>query len=203
MTTQSDSTAEIDLAALVGSRLCHDLISPIGAIGNGLELMELAGQDSEELSLIKASFEAASARIKFFRIAFGSANDGQIISAREIVDTLNTYFADSRATLNWVPTEDQPRSEVKCAYLALACLESAMPWGGQIEVRRATDAWVLHAKAERFKVDEGLWGLLRNGGDMNHLGGNSVHFGLLSQMARQDRRPISVNQGDQSLSIMV
>jgi histidine phosphotransferase ChpT len=63
-----------DLAALIGSRICHDLISPIGAIGNGVELllMEASGK-GPELSLISESVAAANARIRFFRVAFGAA----------------------------------------------------------------------------------------------------------------------------------
>ena len=58
------------LATLIGSRICHDLISPIGAINNGLELLELTGgAQGPEMDLISNSVEHAEARIKFFRIA--------------------------------------------------------------------------------------------------------------------------------------
>ena len=54
-------TQNADLAGLVGSRLCHDLISPIGAIGNGLELLELSGSaPTEEIALIRASVRPPS-----------------------------------------------------------------------------------------------------------------------------------------------
>jgi histidine phosphotransferase ChpT len=63
-----------EIAALIASRICHDLISPIGAIGNGMELMALSSgqeQSSPELDLISQSVENANARIRFFRIAYG------------------------------------------------------------------------------------------------------------------------------------
>ena len=68
---------ELDLAALISSRICHDLISPIGAINNGLELLGMSGQslDTPEMSLINESVQNASARIRFFRIAYGAASE--------------------------------------------------------------------------------------------------------------------------------
>ncbi|MEO0403208.1 MAG: histidine phosphotransferase, partial [Pseudomonadota bacterium] len=64
----------VNLAALIGSRICHDLISPIGAINNGLELLGMSDQrDGPEIDLISESVENASARIRFFRIAYGAA----------------------------------------------------------------------------------------------------------------------------------
>jgi histidine phosphotransferase ChpT len=82
-------TKGADLAALVGARICHDLISPIGAIGNGMELLALSGvPPSPELELIEDSLRNAMARVQFFRIAFGAAEAGQVVSRSEILDTL-------------------------------------------------------------------------------------------------------------------
>ena len=67
---------KLNIAALIGSRICHDLISPIGAINNGLELLEMTGTSSgPEMELISESVGNASARIRFFRIAYGAASD--------------------------------------------------------------------------------------------------------------------------------
>src|SRR5947209_14169827 len=67
----------LDLAALLCSRVCHDLISPTGAIVNGLEVLEENGNDEETktfaLDLIKKSARTASARLQFCRLAFGAA----------------------------------------------------------------------------------------------------------------------------------
>jgi histidine phosphotransferase ChpT len=196
--------ATLDLAGLVGSRLCHDLISPVGAIGNGLELLELSGvAPSEEMHLIRASVEAATARISFFRIAFGATKGTQSMSPKEIKTVLDATYRDSRITLVWDTPDSQPRSEVRLAFLALACLETAMPWGGTIEVRRTHDAWVLHARAERLKIDSGLWDLLRRGSAEAEITGGTVQFGLLAQSAQAGRRPVSVTQTDTSLSLLV
>ena len=77
-----------DLAALVGSRICHDLISPIGAIGNGVELMMMdRASASPELALIAESVASANARIRYFRVAFGTAGADQRIARSEVHST--------------------------------------------------------------------------------------------------------------------
>jgi len=69
--------ANANLAALIGSRICHDLISPVGAVGNGLELMQMAGGKLlPEMALIEESVEAARLRILFFRIAYRDGHTG-------------------------------------------------------------------------------------------------------------------------------
>jgi histidine phosphotransferase ChpT len=193
-----------DLAGLVGSRLCHDLISPIGAIGNGLELLELSGTaPTEEMQLIRTAVQAASARISFFRIAFGAAKGEQDISPREVNTTLNAVFADSKTKVTWAVEDSFTRAEVRLAFLALACLETAMPWGGKIEARRSRDAWVLHATAERLKIDEPLWDTLRRSRSNAEITGSTVQFGLLAQSAVKARRPVSVTITESSISLLV
>lgn len=80
--------SNLNLAALIGSRICHDLISPIGAINNGLELLGMtAPTEGPEFELISQSVGNASARIRFFRIAYGAASV-QLVGRAEIVSIL-------------------------------------------------------------------------------------------------------------------
>ena len=103
----------LTLSNLIGSRICHDLISPIGAINNGLELIEIKGdQVGSEMRLIEQSCAAASARIQFFRIAYGAALDGQIISNRETVQIINGAIQSNRLAVLWHPKGDFPRREI-------------------------------------------------------------------------------------------
>ena len=78
------------LASLIGSRICHDLISPICAIHNGLELISLSGpvQHEAEISLITQSCQNAASRIKFFRVAFGASGSDRQLSTDTLLDIL-------------------------------------------------------------------------------------------------------------------
>ena len=129
-----------DISALIGSRICHDLISPIGAIGNGVELLSLGegpANGSPELELISESVENASARIKSFRFAYGSNASHQIIGRQEVLSTLAATARGGRLTYFWNISDDQPRDEVRAVFLGLQCFETALPLGGTIDINRS------------------------------------------------------------------
>lgn len=177
-----------DLAALVGSRLCHDLISPLGAIGNGVELLMLSALNvSPELQLVAESVGNATARLKFFRVALGQAGAEQRMGRPEIVTLLDDLARSNRLRFDWRAEGDQPRKEVKLAFLALLCLETALPWGGVIAIGKSGAGWSLSANASRAKPDPALWAQLDGAG--GPVTPAQVQFALLLQEAtRQDRQ---------------
>ncbi|MCK0166384.1 histidine phosphotransferase family protein [Jannaschia sp. S6380] len=205
-TAQSSATTpedEPDLIALLGSRLCHDLVSPIGAIGNGLELLELSGGGKDEMALIRASLDAALARIRFFRLTFGAARTDAVVSAREIREILNDMYAETRTKILWRDEESRPRDEIRIACLALNCVEVATPWGATVEVIRNEAAWVVHVDAKRLKIDAPLWQSLGRGDLPADLKGSEVQFGILARESRRSRRPVSVSADETHLSLIV
>src|SRR6201987_3033948 len=105
--TVPPSIGALDLAALLCSRLCHDLISPVGAIINGLEVME---EDKNEetktfaLDLIKKSAYQASAKLQFCRLAFGAAGSGGAqIDLGDAEKAARVLIEDGNTTLTWKP----------------------------------------------------------------------------------------------------
>ena len=147
----------VNLAALIGSRICHDLINPIGAINNGLELLDMAGGTTgPELELISDSVENAAARIRFFRIAYGAPGE-QLLGAPEIVSVLRDISAAARLTFEWGPSDPQERALVRLAFLAMQCCETAMPYGGLVRTDVGPDGWVISGTADTVVADAPLW----------------------------------------------
>jgi histidine phosphotransferase ChpT len=199
-----EAAGEPDLVALLGSRLCHDLVSPLGAIGNGLELMEMTGATGgEEMALVRASLDAALARIAFFRIAFGKAAPDLVVPAREMRETVDAMYRTTRIKVLWRDDEDRARPEMRLAALALLCLETATPWGATIEVMRNPNAWLFHTDAKRLRIDAGLWHALGRGTVPDDLRGAEVQFGILGRACRALRRPVSVSADERHLSLIV
>jgi histidine phosphotransferase ChpT len=190
MTQSLDRSDRIDLAALLGSRICHDLISPIGAIGNGLELLMMdLGAKSPEMALIAQSVANANARIRFFRLAFGAAGDAGKQSLAEVRTILSDLTQGSRQTIEWATGPDLGRAQVKIAFLLLMCLESAMPYGGRVSVGERAGRWTIEAAAQRFRIDEGLWAMLADPSAAPDISPAAVHFPLAAaELARQGRR---------------
>jgi histidine phosphotransferase ChpT len=183
-----------DLAALVGSRICHDLISPIGAIGNGVELLSLTdGDTGAEMDLISESVNNANARIRYFRIAFGSASDDQSIGRAEVLSILAAVARGGRFTYFWQVEGDQPRNTVRCAFLMLLCLEAAMPMGGDIHINLEGDTWVLNAQGQRMKIDNALRaGLSMPQSDLTHTAAQ-VQFALLPIVLAEAGRALGLD----------
>lgn len=194
--------ARPDIAALIGSRICHDLISPIGAINNGLELLELAGSTAgPEMGLISDSVNNASARIRFFRLAFGAATDAPI-PVQEVKGVLRDMTHGTRLSVIWDTDSDAPRTEIRLALLAEQCLESAMPFGGQITIAHDADgAWHVTGTAERMKLDMDLWSILTDGSIPCALAPTHVHFALLAIHSREGATPVSTTLTDTRIDI--
>ena len=180
------------LGALIGSRICHDLISPIGAINNGLELLDMAGSASgPEMDLIQESVTNASARIRYFRVAFGAAGE-QMMGRAEIDSILKDVMQGARLHVAWGPMDAQPRSSVRMAFLALMCVEAAMPYGGRVEISQDEGQWLLHGQADKLNVDQDVWSILATKDIPEGLRPAQVQFALLPQIAAdQDRRVIT------------
>ncbi len=198
--TSSAPEADKDLAArmasLLGSRLCHDLVSPLGAIGNGIELLEMSGdwpglQASPEMALIGDALQAARGRIAMFRIAFGAATGSQRLSQAELAGLIADIEKTGRMKITLEASGDHARGLVKLIMLALMCLETAMPWGAKVAIRQEGRDWVVSAQAERTRGDQLLWSWLD--GPRPELAvpaASEVHFPLLGLSAREAGREI-------------
>ena len=171
-----------DLAALIGSRICHDLISPIGAIGNGVELLMMDGAaKTPELALIAESVASANARIRFFRVAFGAAGSDQRIAKGEVAGILADMTRGGRLKVEWQSPTELSRREVKLAFLLLQCLETAMAYGGRVVVEKTDAGWLMLAEAARLKIDPALWEVLTDRHPPAEIGAGQVHFALVPE----------------------
>lgn len=186
---------DVNLAELIGSRICHDLISPIGAITNGLELLDMVGAvQGPEMELISGSVGSAGARIRFFRVAFGSASD-QPLGRSEVAELLKDVERAGRVRVNWNLTEAVPRNQVKLAFLALMCCESAMPFGGQVDISTSDTGWQVAGTADKLNIDNDLWKNAATGNFANKLTPAQVQFALLPETAATMGRRVAVETG--------
>ena len=189
------------LATLIGSRICHDLISPIGAINNGLELLGLTGgAQGPEMELISDSVEHAEARIKFFRIAYGAAGE-QMMGKAEIVSILEDYGRGRRLVTEWQPAEPQSRADIRMAFLAVQCFETLMPYGGTVQISVENSEWTIVGTAEKLKFDADLWVGLSGRATQAEITPALVQFALLPVIASELGREIKVVQTETQVTI--
>lgn len=151
----------LDLSALLCSRVCHDVISPVGAIVNGLEVLE--DEDSAEmrdfaLDLIRKSAKQASARLQFARIAFGAAGSaGASIDLADAENVSRGMFGDEKTRLSWsAPRALFPKNQVKLLLNLVVIAVTAIPRGGVIDVKVTGEAeaplFILTAKGAYARI---------------------------------------------------
>lgn len=126
-----------DLAALLCSRVCHDVISPVGAINNGLELLDEGASDSDALDLIRTSALNAAVRLKFARLAFGASGSvGASIDTGEAEKAAKDFAsAEKKTEVTWNgPRAIVAKNRVKLLLNLFLVAYGGIPRGGSIDV---------------------------------------------------------------------
>lgn len=129
----------LELAALLCSRVCHDLISPVGAIVNGLEVLDDNPKPDDRefaLDLIRKSAKTASARLQFCRLAFGAAGSaGAQIDLGDAEKMARGHLEDAKTKIEWNPPRAYlPKNKVKLLLNMLVIAQQTIPRGGVLTV---------------------------------------------------------------------
>ncbi|KLI64294.1 histidine phosphotransferase family protein [Aurantiacibacter marinus] len=153
-------TSQTDLAALLCSRLCHDMLSPVGALNNGLELLADESDPAMRqrcLELLEQSARTSANKLKFFRLAFGAAGGfGDYVPSEEPHELLTSLTADDeRLTLEWSVAEPSLAKPAVKVLLNLAAIGlDSLVRGGTLEVgaERTNGATEIAIRASGPKV---------------------------------------------------
>jgi histidine phosphotransferase ChpT len=137
--TSGPAPDALDLAALMCSRVCHDLINPVGAIVNGLEVFDSSNKEDDKqfaLDLIRKSALSTSARLQFCRIAYGAAGSaGAQIDLGEAQKMARGHLEDEKTKLTWnLPHILLAKNRVKLLLNLLVIAQQAIPRGGELVV---------------------------------------------------------------------
>jgi histidine phosphotransferase ChpT len=187
------STNLLDLASLLCSRLCHDLLSPVGALTNGLEL--LADEQDPDmrqrcLELLEQSARISTDKLKFFRLAFGAAGGfGEMVpvsDARSVVDAL--ALNNGRIEVNWQLAGDTlPKPAVKVLLNFALMAIDALVRGGTLdiaaEVRTSTSEIVVRASGKKVVFDPDLGRAMDGSLPDDELSSRTAPAAMLRQLA--------------------
>ena len=192
----------MDLAALLCSRVCHDVISPVGAIANGLELLD---EDTDEetksiaMDLIKSSSKNASAKLQFARIAFGAAGSaGADIDTGDAESVAHAYFESERKTdLEWHGERAlMPKNKVKMLLNLIMVSLGAIPRGGVVKSEiidpNGTPSFKITCTGKKARVPPLFLDLL-NGTFEENLDAHAIQPLYTLQLAEQSGMEVSVS----------
>ena len=155
----------LELAALLCSRVCHDLISPVGAIVNGLEVLDDSKSNDDRefaLNLIRKSAKTASAKLQFCRLAFGAAGSaGAQIDTGDAENMSRGFLEDDKTKVVWnLARTLQPKNRVKLLLNMLILAQQAIPRGGTLTVDQPGEGLRVRASGLNARVPQNLADLL-------------------------------------------
>ena len=204
-----NESESLDLAAMLCSRLCHDLLSPVGALTNGLEL--LADERDAEMrqrcfELLEQSARISADKLKFFRLAFGAAGGfGESVPVDEAKAVTEALVGDAkRVTLNWALTADRmPKGAVKVMLNFAQIGLDALVRGGTLDVgaetRGGASEIVVRAAGPRIAFDETIGRALENRLDPGELTSRTAAAHMLALLARQAGGGLQFMRSDEAL----
>ncbi len=188
-------TSQTDLAALLCSRLCHDMLSPVGALSNGLELLADEQDDAMRqqcIELLEQSAKISTDKLKFFRLAFGAAGGfGDNVPVEEAQQVIAALAADAkRVELNWAITEASlPKPAVKVMLNLAQIALDALVRGGTLDVgaerRDGNVEIVARATADRIAFDESIGEALQGGLPDHEISSRIAAAHMVSLLARE------------------
>ena len=194
---------ELELAALLCSKVCHDVISPVGAITNGLEVLD---EESDEdmrgfaMDLIRKSATQASAKLQFARLAYGAGGSvGAMIDLGDAASVTRNYANDDKLTLNW---DSMPiaigKDYVKILLNMVIVAQHAVPRGGIIDVTiedpEMRPTFTLRCSGVGARIPAGAPELIAGTGVENPIDARSVQPYYMGMIAKRAKMAISIAQ---------
>lgn len=207
------TVSPVDFASLLCSRLCHDLLSPVGALNNGLELLADETDPAMRercMELLADSARASAAKLKFFRLAFGSAGGfGDLVDAREAQAAIAGLFGDNkRLVIAWLVEDDRlPKAAIKVLLNLAMIAGDALVRGGRLDIGgESQDGQVeiaIKIEGPRIVLDAELRRMLVEGEDAGGEGVTSRGAAayLVNTLARQGGGAVQVSQPAENVMI--
>ncbi|MEF2072796.1 histidine phosphotransferase ChpT [Consotaella aegiceratis] len=207
MTNLPDVSAA-DLAALLASRLCHDIISPVGAIQSGLELLEEIPDDPDAMALVRSSTKSAVAKLQFARIAFGAS--GSTTASLDLGDARGVaegFMAFERPALSWTGERAYVPKNIAKTLLNLVLVANAcLPRGGTVDVTVETPETeprlTIVATGPRLRVPDKFLAMLDGNGLTEPLDSYGIqpYYALL--LAEEAGLSIALSVGEDSVTLV-
>ncbi len=202
--------SDLELAALVASRICHDIINPVSAISNGLEMLSEdpdEGMRAASMDLIRNSAAQASAKLQFARLAFGAAGPaGAAMDTRDAEKAARAFVECSQKhALEWQgPALILPKNKVKLLLNLVALGVAALPRGGTVRVNVSgegeTAAFTVTATGKAAKLNEATLALL--GGEVPpEIDSHAIQPYYAARLAASAGLSLGVQAGEDELEL--
>lgn len=194
-----------ELASLLCSRVCHDVISPVGAINNGIELLDDGGADEDAMDLIRTSAVNASARLQFARIAFGAAGSAGVqIDTGDAQAVAENYMKNEKPEFTWSGTRAYlAKSKVKLLLNLILIANGSIPRGGTLDVQMDVDGedakLTLTSKGRMLRVPQKFQDMLDGRTGEDPIDAHAVQYYYTLILAKEAEMEISVHMDEEKV----
>ena len=208
---------DIRILEILASKVCHDLISPIGAVNNGVEFMQEMGVEDagDGLDLIAFSAQQASAKLQAYRMAYGAGGADNSIKPEDVYDAIESIVgAEDKISQDWdkdapiglnEETFERPTGFGKILICAMLLAMDCLPKGGSLGVTHEGDSdFTVTAKGENATFREGTHDAITLKTSSETLEPKNVHPYIMGLLAEQYNFKVTLDEGDEtSVSIAV
>lgn len=204
-------TIDLRILEILASKVCHDLISPIGAVNNGVEFMQEMGPEDagDAIDLIAFSAQQASAKLTAYRMAYGAGGADNSIKPEDVYNIIQDIVgAEDKITQDWnkdapiglnESTFERPRGFGKILICALLLAMDCLPKGGVLSVTHEGDQdFTVSATGENSAFREGTESALTLKVSSESLEPKHVHPYVMGILADQYDFKIALNQDDET-----
>lgn len=197
----------VSLSSLMASRICHDLVNPVGALASGLEVLGDPAMDESmkeaALDLIKSSAEKSVALLKYARLAYGASGGlGAELPYEEARHVLEAMLAWTKASLDWrIAPGQAPKDEVKAVLVLGAAAADCVPRGGTVTIEGGRGAYKISVAGQRVIVQDDMLKALA--GDVADLKPKFTPHYLSGLAARETGGDVAATLVDGALSFSI
>nr|WP_047169763.1 histidine phosphotransferase family protein [Sphingomonas sp. Y57] len=193
-----------DFASLLCSRLCHDLLSPVGALNNGIELLaDETDPDMRErcMELLAESAQTTANRLKFFRLAFGAAGGfGERVDTREAREAIEGLHGNGKVRVGWmVDAATLSKPAIKTLLNLALIAGDALVRGGQLDIAAEGGEVVIRAEGPRVVLDPELRNALLGHADPDLVSPRAAAAWLVHILVSEQRGTVQVSQPEDGL----
>ena len=206
--TDKASTAVLEL---LSSRICHDIISPVGAINNGVEFMEEMGADAgeEAIELISYSATQAAAKLQAFRMAYGAGGNDPNIKPEDVQKAFSSLISgEGKISQSWDPfgplgPKPLPDGFCKILLCGMMLAMEALPKGGMVSVKAGENKdTLITAEGEGAKFRESTKEALANDIPEEDIDPRLVHPYVVGLMATQYKSKLSISEESENKIVL-
>lgn len=190
----------IRVVELLCSRICHDVISPVAAISNGVELLTEMGAEGmdDAVGLLGHSSRQASVRLQLFRLAYGAGGSEALVSGKTVYENFRNFIESDRVNFEWdllndVPDEDLNPGFFKVLTNVLILARESLIRGGDITVKKDGFTLIVTATHEKAILREGMAEALRGELPVSELSPKTVHPYVTGVFAKHFGFPITLD----------